>query len=50
MLMRTLRIHPFGTFPIYHTAVLAIVIILYVTSLVLTYHTSGILYLWMIFL
>ena len=45
--MKTLRIYPFSTFPIYHTAVL-IIVILYVISLVLIYHISGSLYLLMI--
>lgn len=37
LVKRTLRLYSLNIFPIYHTAVLAIVIILYIASLVLIY-------------
>ena len=48
--MRTLRIYPFNNFPGRRTAVLAVVTMLYVTSLVLTYPVTGSLYLLTTFL
>ena len=48
--MRTLRIYSLYNFPMYHTAVLAIVIMLYITSLVLIYLITESLYLLTTFL
>ena len=44
--MRTFRIYSLSIFPIYHTALLAIVIMLHITSPVLTYLITGSLCLW----
>ena len=43
--MRTLRFYSLNNFPTYHRAILAIVIMLYITSLVLTYLITESLYL-----
>ena len=48
--MRTLRIYSLYNFPVYHTALLTIVIILYIISVVLIYLTTGSLYLLTAFL
>lgn len=39
--MRTLRIYPHYSFPVYHTTVLATVIILYIASLAIIYLIAG---------
>ena len=49
-MMRTLRIYSRNNFAMYHTAVLTVVIMLYTTSLVLTYLVTGSLYLLTTFL
>ena len=41
LVMRTLRIYSLNNFPIYHIAVLAIIIMLYITYLVLIYLITG---------
>lgn len=43
--MRTLMIYSVNNFPVHHTAVLAAVIMLHITSLELIYLIPGILYL-----
>lgn len=48
--MRTLRIYPLNHFPICHRAVLAVVIMLKITSLILTYFVTLSLYLLTTFL
>ena len=45
LVMRSLRISSVNNFPVYNTAVLAIVVVLYITSLVLIYLITGSLYL-----
>ena len=39
--LRTFRIYSLNNFPMYHTAVLAIVIMWYITSLILIYLKTG---------
>lgn len=50
LVMKPLRIYSLNNIPIYHTAVLAIGIMLYITTLVLTYLTTASLYLLTTFL
>ena len=48
--MRTHKMYSLNSFPVYHTAVLPIVMMLYITSLVLIYLITGNLYLLTTFL
>lgn len=48
--MRTLRVYSLNNFQLYHTAVLTLLIMLYITSLVFIYLITGSLYLLTTFL